>query len=312
MEKTTLSTESPTPEELKAMQELLQRPQTQQTSQSGNPLAAYMRTPQIYIKLPSGGKYYPEGTLEIPDSGELAVLPMSTRDELIIKTPDALINGQSTVDVIEHCIPGIKDAWQIPLIDLDYLLISIRIASYGENMEFTSKCPKCEEFNEYEIDLRIFLDQKIDIDAYEDSIEYKDLKLKFRPQNYRTLNMNNQEVFEQQRMFNVLNDSTLDSEEKEKRYNEVFKRLTEINVKQIGSMIDYIELPTGERVDNRKFIDEFVENSDRKVFDALEKHSQRIAQGIPEKTLPANCPDCQHSYTTPFTFDYANFFGTAS
>ena len=58
--------------------------------------------------------------------------------------------------------------------------------------------------------------------------------------------------------------------------------------------------------------DDFIENSDRKIFDALEKHSQKITNGIPEKTLPATCPECQHSYTTPFTFDYANFFGTAS
>jgi len=124
--------------------------------------------------------------------------------------------------------------------------------------------------------------------------------------------MNNQEVFEQQRLFNILNDAEMDSEEKENRYNEVFKRLTQINVKQIGSMIEYIETPDGTRVEQRAFIDEFIENADRKVFDAVEKHSQRIAQGIPEKRLPANCPDCQHSYSTPFTFDYANFFGTAS
>ena len=48
----TLSTESPTPEELRSMQEALARAQAQPT-QSGNPLAGYMRTPQIYLSLPS-------------------------------------------------------------------------------------------------------------------------------------------------------------------------------------------------------------------------------------------------------------------
>jgi len=293
-------------------QSMLQNPPASQASASQNPLSEYMRTPQIYIKLPSNGKYYIDGSLEMPESGELPVLPMSTRDELIIKTPDALINGQSVVSVIEHCVPAIKNAWEVPILDLDYILISIRIASYGENMEYTSQCPKCEAFNEYEIDLRLFLDQPIDSSGYDDLIAHGDLKLKLRPQNYRTLNINNQEVFEQQRMYGVLNDSDLDSDTKEQRYNEIFQKLTEINVKQISTMIEYIELPNGERVDNSLFINDFIENSDRKIFDALEKHSQKITNGIPEKTLPATCPECQNSYTTPFTFDYANFFGTAS
>ena len=31
-------------------------------------------------------------------------------DEITFKTPDALLNGQATVDVIQSCIPNIKDA----------------------------------------------------------------------------------------------------------------------------------------------------------------------------------------------------------
>ena len=79
-----MSTESPTPEELKAMQETLLKAQTQaQPQQSGNPLSGYMRTPQIYISLPSGGRFWKEGSIDMPANGELPVLAMSTKDELI-------------------------------------------------------------------------------------------------------------------------------------------------------------------------------------------------------------------------------------
>jgi hypothetical protein len=34
---------------------------------------------------------------------------MTAKDELMFKTPDALLNGQSTVEVVKSCIPAIQD-----------------------------------------------------------------------------------------------------------------------------------------------------------------------------------------------------------
>jgi hypothetical protein len=35
---------------------------------SDNPLKQYFRRPSVYIRLPSGGKGYPPGALEIPEN----------------------------------------------------------------------------------------------------------------------------------------------------------------------------------------------------------------------------------------------------
>jgi len=70
-----------------------------------NPLINYFRQAKIYLTLPSGGKYYKEGSLELTESGELPVMPMTAKDELALKTPDALLSGQATVDLIQSCIP---------------------------------------------------------------------------------------------------------------------------------------------------------------------------------------------------------------
>ena len=48
-----------------------------------NPLKQYFRRPAIYIKLPSEGKYYPEGTIDLPDNKELPVYPMTAIDEIM-------------------------------------------------------------------------------------------------------------------------------------------------------------------------------------------------------------------------------------
>ena len=308
-----MSTESPTPEELKAMQETLLKAQAQaQPQQSGNPLSGYMRTPQIYITLPSGGRFWKENSIDLPSNGELPVLAMSTKDELILKSPDALLNGQAVVDVIEHCIPNIKDAWEIPVCDFDTILIGIRIASYGEQMEYMSQCPGCNETNEYEIDLRRFMDMTVDISGYDTTTLYKDLSVKLKPATYRAINASNMEQFEQQRMFTVVNATDLSEEEKLKQFNEVFSKLTDLNVRQMAETIEYIETPDGNRVTERLFLNEFIEGADRKIIDVVTKHQQVINAGVPEKDIPTKCPDCGHEYTTPFTFDQSNFFESVS
>ena len=74
------------------------------TQQQANPLSKYFRQPKLYIQIPSRGKYYQQGSIEYPENGELEVYSMTAKDELVFKTPDALLNGQATVDVIQSCI----------------------------------------------------------------------------------------------------------------------------------------------------------------------------------------------------------------
>ncbi|NDB58023.1 hypothetical protein EB001_06220, partial [bacterium] len=108
---------------------------------SMNPLAKHFRQPSVYLKLPSGGKYWPEGTINLPANGEVPIMAMTTKDEITIRTPDALMNGQGVVDLIQSCCPNITNAWAMPTIDSDAILVAIRIATNGSNMDIDSKCP---------------------------------------------------------------------------------------------------------------------------------------------------------------------------
>ena len=92
---------------------------------SNNPLQQFFRQPAIYIKLPSNGKFYPEGALTMPENGEIPVYPMTAVDEITYRTPDALFNGTAVVNVIQSCVPAIKNAWFIPAMDIDTLLLLI-------------------------------------------------------------------------------------------------------------------------------------------------------------------------------------------
>jgi hypothetical protein len=107
-------------------------------------LSNWYRQPKIYIRLPSKGEYYAKDALDISTTGDYAVYAMTAKDELMFKTPDALLNGQSTVEVLKSCIPAIQDPWKMPSIDVDAALVAVRIATYGEKMEVSTNCPSCK------------------------------------------------------------------------------------------------------------------------------------------------------------------------
>ena len=135
-----------------------------------NPLNKYFRQPKLYIQIPSRGKYYQQGAIEYPENGELEVYSMTAKDELVFKTPDALLNGQATVDVIQSCIPAIKNAWQMPSIDLDVALIAIRLATYGELMTLSLKTPVTGEDKQMQVNLRELMDNFAQIE-YDNVVE---------------------------------------------------------------------------------------------------------------------------------------------
>ena len=80
-----------------------------------NPLAGYFRQPKLYVKLPSGGQFYPEGSLDRSQIDEYPVYAMTAKDELMFKTPDALLNGQATVEVIRAVFLLLKNPGTCPV-----------------------------------------------------------------------------------------------------------------------------------------------------------------------------------------------------
>ncbi len=286
--------------------------QLAQMQQNTNPLNKYLRQPEIYVKLPSNGKYWPPGSLEMPISGELPVLPMSTRDEIMVNTPDALLNGEAVVNMIQSCIPNIRNAWAMPSVDLDTVLIAIRIASYGEKMEYTSTCPKCENSDNYEIDLRQFLDMPVDLQGYENAFDYKGITVSLRPLDYNSVNQQNLEQFEQQRLITMVNDTTIDEATKQKRFQEIFNILTTYTIQNVVGSIEKLTTPEGITVIDPMHLKDFVENSERIFFQTLKDKLLDIKNKFPEKTVSTVCDTCSNEYTIPFTFDQSNFFEFAS
>ena len=280
-------------------------------SQSANPLKQFFRQPAIYLSLPSGGKYWDTRVLQMPVNKEIPVYPMTAIDEITYRTPDALFNGQAVVNVIQSCVPAILDAWQVPGVDLNAILIGVRIASYGHDMEMTSKCPSCEEINEFTLDLRTILD-KLECPDYSKVIEYGDLEITVCPISYQHQNQTNIEQYNQQRGIQQIQASEiLTDDQKIEQLNAALQKITELTIETVKHSIASIRTPQTV-VTEPEHIQEFLVNCDRKLYQQVRDHIISLREQADIKPFDVTCPNCNHKWTQTLTLDQAAFFGVAS
>lgn len=275
-----------------------------------NPLKQYFRQPAIYIRLPSGGKFYEPDAIDMPPNGELPVLPMTTLDEITYRTPDALFNGSAVTSVIESCVPNIKDAWAIPAMDIDTILIAIRIATYGHQMDITTNCPACTTESEYGIDLRSII-EKIESPNYTENLTIGDLELTFRPMTYFQMNANSMLQFEDQKMLQAMQNQDATDEQRIEQLSEVLKKITEVTTRALAQSISMITVPTA-KVTDQAHIAEWLANCDRTTFVKIRDYIIDIKRKAEIKPLKLKCNNCNHQYEQAFTLDMTTFFEAAS
>ena len=278
-----------------------------------NPLNKYFRQPAIYVSLPSGTDYPPQ-VVAPTQTGELGVMPMTAKDEIRFKTPDALMNGQGVVEVIQSCVPDIKDAWQIKSYDLDTILVAIRIATYGETMEINFNVPGANENVSHTVNLPGILDglRSTKVDGH---ITLKDgLKITVRPLTYKDMTSTSLHTFQQQKMYTAIQDSQLSDEEKAKRFNDAFKTLTELNASILLKNIEMVTMTDGTEITDPAHIKEFIENANAVVVKEIEDKLMQLRGQGAVKPLKLKATEEQikkgapATYEVPVTFDTSNFF----
>ena len=282
-------------------------------TENTNPLNKYFRQASIYVSLPSGTNY-PTDVVAPSETGEIGVMAMTAKDEIRFKTPDALMNGQGVVDVIQSCVPSIKDAWQIKSYDLDTILIAIRIATYGETMDMNFNVPNTSETVAHSINLPALLDdisrQKVDTE-----FTMKDgLKIAVQPLTYKDMTSTSLQTFQQQKMYTAIQDSKLSDDDKAKRFNDAFRKLTELNASIILKNIASITMTDGTVITDPAHIKEFVDNANATVIKEIENKLTDLRGQGAVKPLKMKATEEQikkgapASYEVPVTFDTSNFF----
>jgi hypothetical protein len=279
-----------------------------------NPLNKYYRQPAIYIALPTKGQYYPADVYTPTVTGEIPVLPMTAKDEIAFKTPDAMINGQATVDVIKSCCPNILDPWQLTNYDLDTVLLAIRIATYGETMDINATVPVVNEQVSHTVNLPAQLETVKNI-KIKDSFRTKNgFTVHIKPLTYRDVTDIQVKTFEQQKIVVSVNASTIEPEQKTQRFADAYRKLTELNFDMLSTSFTKIITPDGAEVTNLEQIKEFLNNADSKLINEMQ--DELIALRGQAQVRPVQLKSSEDqikrgapvSFTVPLTFDNSNFF----
>ena len=286
--------------------------QEQIGTQESNPLKKYYRQPRQFVRLPSNYKYYKPGTIQIPESGEVAVFPMTAKDELLFKTPDALLNGEATVRVIQSCIPAITNAWEMPALDIDTCLVAIRMATYGTKMQVKVFVPKTKIEKDMELDLQAALDRLLS-NTYEEQFLYQNMEVTTRPLTYKEFTEAAIKTFEEQRLATVVQDKDMPEEEKIKRFQASFSKLTDINIQMVSASVASIRVD-GQTVTDKTQIQEFLENTSKEFYQTIIDQSTKQKDNftIPPVEMTATPEEIKagapETYKVPVLFDQANFF----
>jgi hypothetical protein len=275
-------------------------------SLNNNPLKQYFRRPAVYLKLPSGGKHYAPGVVTIPESGEVPVYPMTAIDEITSKTPDALFNGTAMTELIKSCIPDIKEPWSINSIDLDAILIAIKSAAGGSDMEIESQCPECSEVANYGVNLIGILSQ-LKSGNYETPFQINELLINFRPLTYKEMNAASLGQFELQRVFAGL-DNESDEAKRALQGQEALRKITDLTMNILASAIDRIQTPDT-IVNDKNFILDFLKNCDKNMYAAIRDQNGSLKAQTEIKPLKIKCIHCEHEYDQQFILNTSDFFG---
>ena len=269
-----------------------------------NPLTKYFRQPKIYLSLPSGGAYYPPGSLQ-GDPSKLPVFGMSAMDEIMFKTPDGLFSGEASIQVIKSCIPSITSPWFIPSIDLDAIFLGIRIATYGEIMPSSFQCSKCKEDNKFDLNLSKALDYLASLE-YEDSIIVGPLKVNFQPVNYKQITDANIKIYELRRLLAQKTEGKSESQ-KAKIVNTTLADIANVEVETFLKGIASVETEE-DTVDDPNYIKDWLSNSDKEFYDKIKEHLVKQKNRWEVQAQKVKCADCEHENNVAIKLDNSDFF----
>ena len=279
-----------------------------------NPLQKYYRQPAIYIKLPSKGRFYSPEVFEPTTTGEIPVLPMTAKDEINFKTPDALMNGQATVDVIKSCVPNIKDPWQVVNYDMDTILLAIRIATYGETMDLKYNIPVTGTQGEHTLNLPALLEDLAKVEIKDKATTSKGFTIEMEPLNYKKLTKVYLANYEAQKMYGALDSQIITDEDKNKVFRDTMDKINKVNFSLLLDGIKKIVTPDNSEVTDRQQIIEFCNMTDAKTVDEIQKllTDLRMQTQIPPLRIKATEEQIKKgvpsTFEVPLTFDQSNFF----
>ena len=282
---------------------------------SNNPLKGHFRAPKLFTRLPSGGDFYTDGVVELSETGEVEIYAMTSRDEVIMRNPDALLNGESVAKIITSCAPQVKRPRELLASDVDALMVAIQGATYGDEVTVETTCPECGNtvIGAGSVQASLATMKEVPKDV---KIETDGLIIELRPVTYETTIAAGVSNFQNARSLQSI--ATIEDDyEKLQAFNESYMKIAELNFMVILDSIHSIrgKDDQGEEfvVTDRANIREFMENCETHVGKRVTEKVNQLSEAGIDKEVQIQCQEeaCGHVFSTKLEFDPVNF-STAS
>ena len=269
---------------------------------NNNPLIRTLRLPGETVTLPSKALFYQNNEVapEVLRDGEIYVQPMTTYEEILMKTPDLLFTGQAIVQTFARCIPQIYNPLELLAADVDFLLIALRKISLGSQLAITYH-HNCEDSKTH--------DYSVDINKFIRDAKYVDPSTVTN--SFTHTLPNGQEVHLRPfRLKNVLEISQIAVNEP--RGDQVtqldsIEFMTTLLIAGTLPTIEYV-LADGERVDDPEFIREWIRSLPVLWVKELAAVIEQANKWGVDPSASIICKDCDEEIVVQIPLNPQNFF----
>lgn len=277
-----------------------------------NALSKFYRSPKLFIELPSGHERYTIDQVEFNESHEVGVFSMTLNDELLLKNPDALLNGEAVASVISNCVPAVKKPRELFAADIDALMVAIRIASFGKELDLSVVCPQeeCKKKNDVSLNLEAVLHTAKKLPEVSVVNLENGLTVFLHPKTFRLAMEEFKNEFESKKFIkSVTRDSSTSEDEKVSKLSKAFEKIArsqaDILVRSIAKIVKEDE---GIDVSEYETIRGFVENTETANITKIANELDKLNKPAVNNLFKVKCQHCSHEWEENYDFNLTDFF----
>jgi hypothetical protein len=114
--------------------------------------------------------------------------------------------------------------------------------------------------------------------------------------------------FDQAKLVRVVESDSTTDEQRSAVFKEAFKNIAVIKYNLIAnSIVKIVDESKNVDVSDKKYINEFLQNVDKKSIDQINDQIQKINKIGIKKTFTAKCEKCEHEWESEIDFNPVNF-----
>lgn len=273
-----------------------------------NPLTEHFRKTEIFIPLPSKGKYY-DTPVTMNVDNEVGIKSMRVKDEIEMKGADALFSGEALYHLIESCVPDIKNAREMPVYDADPVLLGIKYASYGSSVDLSVTCPKCETENSFSADLTTLIGKIQPKEDEDNTIDIDGSIITVRPYTLESSVKKRASDTRHAMLIKSLEDPDIDEDTQKEIYMNTIKESSDMLTDIVSASIVSVKIDEeSEEITDKAIIREWVGEMNRKTYNKVQEKINSLSSINFDKNMDGVCQECSHEFSTDIAVNPFSFF----